>query len=75
MRSIVRSKLKDTFTSYNETRVDDLKLVFPYADEANNYSLSYQYSVLSSAIEIKLEDPTNTKINGKILLTLLKTFI
>ena len=74
VRSIVRSKIKDTYTSYNETRMDDLKLVFPYADEANNYSLSYQYSVLSSAIEIKLEDPTNTKINGKILLTLLFDF-
>ena len=74
LRSIVRSKITDTYTSYNETRHDDLKLVFPYADESNNYTLSYQYSVLSSAIEIKLLDPDNTKITGKILLTLLFDF-
>ena len=74
LRSIMRSKLKDTYTIYNQTRVDDLRLVYPYADESNNYTLSYQYAVLSSAIEIKLLDPENTKIAGKILLTLLFDF-
>ena len=74
LRSIVRSKITDTYTSYNETRHDDLKLIYPYADESNNYTLSYQYSVLSSAIEFKLLDPINTKITGKILLTLLFDF-
>ena len=74
LRTIVRSKIKDTFTTYNQTRVDDLKLVYPYADESNNYTLSYQYAVLSSAIEIKLLDPTNTKFAGNVLLTLLFDF-
>ena len=74
VRSIVRSQIKDTYTIYNQTRVDDLKLIYPYADESNNFTLSYQYSVLSSAIEIKLVDPINTKISGKILLTLLFDF-
>ena len=74
VRSIVRSKITDTYTSYNKTRHDDLKLVFPYSDESNNFTLSYQYSVLSSAVEIKLLDPDNTKIAGKILLSLLFDF-
>ena len=74
LRSILRSQIKDTYTMYNQTRTDDLKLVYPYADESNNLTLTYQYSVLSSAIEIKLLDPENTKINGKILLTLIFDF-
>ena len=74
LRSVVRSKIKDTYTTYNETRKDDLRLIYPYADESNNLSLSYQYAVLSSAIELKLLDPENTKIAGKILLTLLFDF-
>ena len=74
IRSMVRSKIKDTYTTYSETRVDDLKLVYPYADETNNFTLVYQYAILSSAVEIKLSDPENTKIAGKILLTLLFDF-
>ena len=74
IRSILRSQIKDTYTTYNQTRLDDLELIYPYADTANNYTLSYQYAVLSSAIEIKLLDPENTKINGKLLLTLLFDF-
>ena len=74
LRSVPRSKINDTFTTYNQTRVDDLKLVYPYADESNKLTLSYQYTVLSTVVEIKLLDPENTKINGKILLTLLFDF-
>ena len=73
LRTVARSKIKDTYTTYSQTRVDDLKLVYPYADESSNLTLSYQYGVLSSAIEIKLVD-NNTKIDGKILLTLLFDF-
>ena len=74
LRSILRSQIIDTYTTYNQTRTDDLELIYPYADQSNNYTLSYQYAVLSSAIEVKLLDPVNTKINGKFLLTLLFDF-
>ena len=74
LRSVARSKIKDTYTNYNQTREDDLRLVYPYADESNNLTLSYQYAVLSSAVEIQLLDKVNTNIGGKILLTLLFDF-
>ena len=48
--------------------------VYPYADPDSNYCLSYQYFVLSSAIEVTLKDPQNTQISGKVLLTLLFDF-
>ena len=73
-RSITRSIIVDTKTTYDKTRVDDLKSVYPYADPDDNYSLNYQYTVLSSAIEIKLKDPEKTQISGKLLLTLLFDF-
>ena len=69
-RSVSRNLIVDTTTQYNETRTDDLKSIYPYADQDDTYSLSYQYSVLSTAIEVRLEDSENTKISGKILLTL-----
>ena len=73
-RSVTRSNIIDTHTTYDKTRVDDLKSIFPYADEDNNHKLNYQYTVLSSVIEIKLKDPQKTEISGKILLTLLFDF-
>ena len=73
-RSVTRSVIIDTKTDYDQTRLDDLKLVYPYADPDNNFSLNYQYAVLSSVIEIKLKDPEKTVISGKILLTLLFDF-
>ena len=72
-RSVPRSVIVDTKTTYDKTRVDDLKSVYPYADPNDNYSLNYQYTVLSSAIEIKLKE-SNTQISGKLLLTLLFDF-
>ena len=73
-RSVSRSLIVDTKTTYDKTRVDDLKSVYPYADPDDNYTLNYQYTVLSSAIEIKLKDPEKAKISGKLLLTLLFDF-
>ena len=73
-RSVSRNLIEDTHTIYDKTRVDDLKAVYPYADSDDNYTLNYQYTVLSSVLEIKLNDPENTAITGKILLTLLFDF-
>ena len=73
-RSITRSQIEDTKIEYNKTREDDIRSIYPYADLNDTYILNYQYAVLSSAIEIKLKDPANTKIKGKILLTLLFDF-
>ena len=73
-RSISRNKIEDTYTIYEKTRVDDLKAVYPYADPDDNFTLNYQYTVLSSVIEVKLKEPETTEISGKILLTLLFDF-
>ena len=73
-RSVTRNLIVDTNTTYDKTRVDDLKSIYPYADPDSNYTLSYQYTVLSSAIEVTLNDPENIEISGKILLTLLFDF-
>ena len=73
-RSVPRSIIVDTNTTYDKTRVDDLKSVYPYADPDDNYTLNYQYTVLSSAVEVKLKDPENTEISGRVLLTLLFDF-
>ena len=73
-RSVTRNKIIDTTTTYDKRRVNDLKSIYPYADPENNYSLNYQYTVLSSVIEIKLKEPETTEISGKILLSLLFDF-
>ena len=71
-RSVTRSTIKDTYNEYNKTREDDLKSVLPYADPDNNYTLTYQYCVLSSAIEVTLKG--DNQYSGKVLLTLLFDF-
>ena len=73
-RSVSRNIIVDTNTTYDKTRVDDLMSIYPYADPDSNYSLSYQYTVLSSAIEVTLKDPQTTEISGRVLLTLLFDF-
>ena len=74
LRSVPRSEISDTYTYYNKTRMDDLKSVYPYADEGNNMTLTYEYAVLSPAVKLTLRDPKTTEISGKILLTLLFDF-
>lgn len=74
LKSVPRSDLYDTWIYYNRTRIDDLKSVYPYADEGNNYTLTYEYAVLSPAVQLKLKDPAITKITGKIMFTLLFDF-
>lgn len=74
LKSVPRSQLHDTWIYYNRTRVDDLKSVYPYADEGNNYTLTYEYAVLSPAVELKLKDPATTIISGRLMFTLLYDF-
>ena len=73
-KSISRNHLTDTYSEYDKTRVDDLKSIYPYADPDNNYTLTYQYTVLSSAVQVNLKEPNETVVAGKILLTLLFDF-
>jgi hypothetical protein len=72
-RSVTRSTVVDTYNEYDKTREDDLKSVYPYADPGNNYTLNYQYTVLSSVIEVNLKGDS-AQISGKVLLTLLFDF-
>ena len=73
-KTIARSHLNDTYSEYDKTRMDDLKAIYPYADPDNNYTLTYQYTVLSSAVKVNLKEPGTTVISGRVLLTLLFDF-
>ena len=72
-RSVARSTIEDTYIEYDNTREDDLKSIYPYADPDKKYTINYQYIVLSSVIEVDLKEE-NAEISGKILLTLLFDF-
>ena len=73
-RSVSRNIIGDTYSIYDETRVDDLKSIYPYSDPDGNYTLTYQYTVLSTAVEITLKNKENIQFMGNILLTLLFDF-
>ena len=73
VRSVSRSQIEDSFVFYNETRKDDLIGIFPSADPDDNYTLNYQFAVLSTAVEIKLKS-SGVKITNATSLTLLYDF-
>ncbi|MGL4948010.1 MAG: hypothetical protein ACRC42_01320, partial [Mycoplasma sp.] len=73
IKSIPREQIQSTFVSYNQTRTEDILKVFPYADPLNEWKLSYEYGVLSSAVSISLDDPS-ISFRNFILLTLIYDF-
>ena len=73
VKSVLRSDVQETYSTYNETRTEDLLKVFPYADPESNYTLEYEYTVLSSAVSISLDDAA-ISFKKNILLTLAYDF-
>ena len=62
------SKVANTVTKFHETRLLDIRNALPFADKNSNFTLEYDYAVLSPVIEIK--NATNVKFNNNILLSL-----
>lgn len=59
IKSVPSSRIKSVKTPYNATRQDDILKIFPYADSNNEMSLEYEYSVLSSVVEININQLKN----------------
>lgn len=47
-----KSIFSTTKVNYDQTRRDDIVLVYPFGDQEETYSLEYEYSILSPVIEI-----------------------
>ncbi len=73
LRNVPRSEIPNTYFEYDRTRYSDILSAFPYADSEENSTLSFEYSVLSSVINISFID-NNYKIYNPVLLTLLYDF-
>ena len=73
IQSIPKSKYNDTYSVYNETRNDDVLLVYPYSNNNGNYKLDYEYTILSTVLNITVANE-NIIWNNKLILTLLYDF-
>ncbi len=74
VRSVPRQEIQDTFCLYDETRVDDVMSVLPYSDLDYNYTLTYEYAVLSTVVSISMVNDTKVTWNNDLLITLLYDF-
>lgn len=65
------SEIQNSVTYYDETRIEDVSVAYPFGDKKNKFNLEYEYSVLSSVVNIEiLEGVENIKINEPLILTL-----
>lgn len=67
------STLHQTSVKYDETRRDDILSVFPFGDKKDNLSLEYEYSILSHAISLNVEEVGNPNSNVKFINPILLT--
>ena len=80
IKSIPKSKFNHTYCQYNKTRYDDILLVYPYSDPQATYKLTYEYTILSTVLNITAENHTlyeNKKDiiwNNNVILTILYDF-
>lgn len=72
-KSVPQNILRDTIAHYDITRKEDVQKVFPYGDPNSSNTLVYEYSVLSTVVEVKLVDDS-TIIKNNLLLTLMYDF-
>jgi len=70
VNSIPSSLLRDSRSTFNETRAEDVYSIFPYADAFNNFTLEYEYTILSPTIEIGFLEPDSYKILNPFILVL-----
>ena len=64
IQSVPKSKYNNTYSVYNNTRYDDVLLVYPYSDPNRNYKLNYEYAILSTVLNITAENKTLFMENG-----------
>lgn len=79
IKSVPKSKYNHTFSEYDKTRYDDVLLIYPYSDPNGNFKLDYEYTILSTVLNITAEskDLINDKEivwNNNLILTLLYDF-
>jgi len=65
IQSYPKSKYNKTFSVYDRTRYDDVSLVYPYSDPNGNLRLEYEYTILSTVINITTENKTLYAENGE----------
>ena len=80
IKSIPKSKFNNTYSNYDKTRYDDILLVYPYSDPQATYKLSYEYTILSTVLNITAENHTlyedkkDIVWNNHLILTILYDF-
>ncbi|MCQ2816819.1 MAG: hypothetical protein MJ252_06095 [archaeon] len=72
-KSVPQNTLRGTYSHYDITRQEDVEKFYPYGDPNFTYTLEYEYAVLSTVVEIKM-DNSAYKIKSNILLTLMYDF-
>lgn len=80
INSVPKSVYNKTYCEYNETRYDDVLLVYPYSDPTGSYKLDYEYAILSTVLNITAENKNifnnseDIKWNNNLILTILYDF-
>lgn len=59
--TVPQSMLKESYVRYNETRLDDISFNFRFGDKNGNYTLEYDYSVISPVVQISFYNTDKTK--------------
>jgi hypothetical protein len=56
VKALPTSMIRNTKSLYHITRQEEVNQVYPFGDSNNDFTLEYEYAVLSPAIEITLDD-------------------
>ncbi len=78
VQSIPKSFYNFSYSLYNETRYDDVFSVYPYADLNREFKLDYEYTILSTVLNITADEKNSKgdkiKWSNNIILTILYDF-
>ena len=58
IKSVPKSRFNNTYCKYDNTRYDDVLLVYPYSDPNGTFILEYEYAILSTVLNITAENKT-----------------
>ena len=62
INSVPSSLLQPSYSTYVESRLESVQRVLPFADKNNELKLEYEFTVISSVIELKLENVSKLKL-------------
>ena len=74
VKSVPTSRLRNAQSLFNETRASDVYEIYPFADPNNNFTLSYEYALLSPAVDIQFYEQYQYQILNSFYLTLAYDF-